>query len=112
MAGAVVDAPLWDRTPGHPRYPLCYGELGVSAELAERLEQWNSRYESTVFDEWDDGESEAFARDGAQLAVALRRELGPDVEVLYGDGISPPPDDEVHDDPPRHPPGEYRWSTE
>lgn len=110
LSASSIDVPLWDRTPGRPGYPLGYEETGVSTELAERIETWNTRYTSAVFEEWSPAEEAAFARDGAALADELRRELGPEVEVLYGDGVRGPADDR-----PRPTPSadgdDYRWDV-
>ncbi|MBB1244069.1 hypothetical protein GL263_10940 [Streptomyces durbertensis] len=112
LAASSVDVPLWERTPGRHGYPLLYEELGVSAGLVERIEEWTSWYASMVFEEWTPEVKEAFRREGAALADALRRELGPDVEVLYGNGISGPADDNWSPPSPPSDPGVYRWDTE
>ncbi|MBB1253206.1 hypothetical protein H3146_07455 [Streptomyces sp. OF3] len=104
--------PLWERTLGRSGYPLSYEELGVSAGLTKRIEEWNSWYVSTIFEERTPEKEEEFRRDGAALADALRRELGPDVEVLYGDGVSGPADDNWSPPSPPSDPGVYRWDTE
>lgn len=81
---------LWNRSPAHERdrgwddYMLEPEVLGVSPELAERLEAWNGGLGHS--DSWS---APAFwNRDGLVLAQALQREFdgrGIAVEVLYHD---------------------------
>lgn len=81
---------LWNRSPAHERggnwddYVLEPEVLGVSSDLAERLEAWN--------DQLGDPESwsapASWNRDGLVLEQALQREFdarGISVEVLYHD---------------------------
>ncbi len=81
---------LWNRTPAHERnrnwddYMLEPEVLGVSPELAERLEAWNERPGDP--ESWSAPAS--WNRDGLVLAQALQREFdarGISVEILYHD---------------------------
>ena len=105
-----VDTPLWDRTPGRMNDSIDYDELGLSEELAERLEAWNERYAAAAFEPDDPEWRAAFTADGANLAAELREELGEGIEVVYVDGfrgVPATPAPAASDAP-----GEWRWSAE
>ena len=84
------DSCLWNRSPAHERNSnwddsmLEPEVLGVSPELAKRLEAWNDRLGAP--ESWSAPAS--WNRDGLVLAQALQREFdarGIAVEVLYHD---------------------------
>lgn len=105
-----VDTPLWDRTPGRMNDSIDYEELGLSEELAEKLEAWNDRFAAAAFDPEDPEWRAAFTADGAALAEELRAEVGAGIEIVYVDGFTgvPATPAPVTSDAP----GEWRWSAE
>lgn len=77
------DGPVWDRPDGsgEPLYDLT--RLGVPAELIERLQAWNSRFEALAVTDFTSESPEVEAdwhRHAWDLAVALQDAL-PAVEV-------------------------------
>ncbi|MGK5630321.1 hypothetical protein [Streptomyces sp. URMC 123] len=84
--------PLWVTDPGPDNVAPDDPALGLSADLARRLNDWAAEYDAILC--WDDPASSAFpseeaklafARTGEALAHRLARELGPAWTVRYFD---------------------------
>lgn len=89
---------LWDESPGQPtRGGLSPAALGLPADLVDRLDDWNRRYEERT-SRWGWGppppdqaqahaaEEQAWTDEGLQLAHALQRAVDgrdPAVTVSY-----------------------------
>lgn len=80
---------LWNRSPGrepgHDDYELDPSILGVSTDLAQRLEAWNTAYADREMDALLPN-AEGWWLEGLRLAQELQREFderGLAVEVLY-----------------------------
>jgi hypothetical protein len=83
-----VGGPVWDGPDGSGEPLSNLADLGVSAELIERLQVWNSRYEALALTDfaWESSQEEAdWHVHGRELAVALQDAL-PAVEVRYWEG--------------------------
>ncbi|WP_019808663.1 hypothetical protein [Saccharomonospora halophila] len=69
--------------------------LPLSAELVAAVAEWDGRLQRTYVPEQpqdsgfgDPAEYERFVADGRELARRVKRELGPDITVLYESGVS------------------------
>ncbi len=80
MSDYWAESPLWG--PGGVQHPEV---LGLSAELCSRLLAWEDHFERHFDHElgWDSLESRKWYSDQVdELIRGLRRELGPDVELM------------------------------
>jgi hypothetical protein len=59
---------------------IAHKKLGLSDELAERFAAWIERYWARLRDDFD---VKAFNAEGRALAVALKKFVGPETEVVY-----------------------------
>lgn len=111
LMAEYVEQPLWNRTPGQPNDSIDYEELGLSEELSEQLDEWNTKYGANAFELPDEEWNRQFTAEGAALARELQEELGASVEVVYVDGFhgtpkAPSPVVGSGD------PGDYHWREE
>lgn len=97
MSGQLLIAPewlgksgLWQIDAKGKRKPVDADDLGLSDELADRLESWIDTFDA-IYDEANEaasdfaGEAErsAWEAEGAALAAAIAAELGPDWQVSH-----------------------------
>jgi len=95
VSGQLLIAPewlgrtgLWQTDAKGKRKPVDADDLGLSDQLADRLESWMDTFDA-IYDEVDEaasdfadeGERTAWEAEGAALAEAIAAELGPDWEV-------------------------------
>lgn len=94
---------LWDRSPQTGGHETSGDKLGISGDLAERIEAWSSRQVIPSDDRQDaiDGDDRApeddpqlrleAIVDGFRLAAELQYELGLETRVIYfgGSGSAP-----------------------
>lgn len=70
--------------------PIAIAELNLSASLRDELEKWDLEFQQTFSDDYppDSGfqsedDQHRHNQRGAELAVLLQKELGPDVTVEF-----------------------------
>ncbi|MCI2956327.1 hypothetical protein MN032_01375 [Agromyces atrinae] len=83
-----VDLPLWDRSPDGEPGPLARGALGITAELEQRLSDWNAAIEAYLGDDFEWPSPEASLESSVAeflLAAELQAELGTGTTVFVGD---------------------------
>jgi hypothetical protein len=94
---------LWDRSPKTGGHETSGDELGISRDLAERIEAWSSRQVAPSDDRQDgiNGDDQASEDDaqlrleavveGFRLASELQHEVGLKTRVIYfgGSGSAP-----------------------
>lgn len=92
MAEYMADDPVWDSDPDHTG-PVSLADLGVSAQLAQRLRAWNERFNGIALTDFEFpsvDEERRWRREGLALAFELQNQL-PDVEVGYAEDNDPRP---------------------
>lgn len=88
----MSDDPVWDSDLDHMG-PVVLHDLGVSAQLVQRLQAWNERYNAialTGFEFAGVDEEQRWRQDGRALAYELQNEL-PDIEISYFEDADPRP---------------------
>lgn len=95
MSGQLLIAPEWLGKSGlwridvkGKRNPVDADDIGLSDELADRLESWMDTFDA-IYDEADEARSDfadeverlAWEVEGAALAAAIAAELGPDWQI-------------------------------
>lgn len=95
MSGQLLIAPewlgksgLWQIDAKSKRKPVDADDIGLSDDLADRLESWMDTFDAiydeandTASDFTDEAERTAWEAEGAALAAAIAAELGPDWTV-------------------------------
>lgn len=97
MSGQLLIAPewlgksgLWQIDAKGKRKPVDAEDLGLSDELADRLESWMDTFDA-IYDEADEASSSfaneierlAWEAEGAALAAAIATELGPHWQITH-----------------------------
>lgn len=83
-----VDLPLWDRSPDAEPGPIARGALGITADLEQRLSDWNAAIEAYLGDDFEWPSPEASLESSVAeflLASELQAELGTGTTVFVGD---------------------------
>ncbi len=73
---------IWAAEPVGPfrHGMLSHGELGLTVQLAARFDTWIDRYWQRLDDEFD---AILFNAEGLELALELKRHVGPATEVVF-----------------------------
>ncbi len=89
---------LWLAAPDGSFEPVGAEDIGLSEEIADRLEDWMDEFDS-IFEDGDPlasafgtvAQFEAWRREGDAIAGAIRSALGPNdrIEVLLPVGLGP-----------------------
>lgn len=86
MAEYMTDDPVWDSDLDHMG-PVVLQDLGVSAQLVQRLQAWNERFNGIALTDFEFTSVDAersWRREGLALAYDLQNEL-PDIEISYAE---------------------------
>ncbi len=84
MAEYMDDDPVWDSDADHLG-PVALADLGVSAQLVQRLRAWNEHVKGIALMDVEfrsPDEERRWEQEGLQLAYQLQNEL-PDIEISY-----------------------------
>jgi hypothetical protein len=92
MAEYMTEDPVWDSDLDHMG-PVVLQDLGVSAQLVQRFQAWNERFNGialTDFEFTSEDAERSWRQEGLALAYDLQNEL-PDIEINYVEDTDPRP---------------------
>lgn len=88
----MSDDPVWDSDLDHVG-PVVLQDLGVSAQLVQRLQAWNGRFNGIALTDFEFAsvdDERSWRQEGLALACELQNEL-PDIEISYAEDTDPRP---------------------